>query len=254
MIGMRLFLSRPSLSPPFLRPIERLLIMLLMAIASAGAQKPAEKALPDAPRPIWPDTSIAKPPVSSEIKEQRPSFATSLSVRQKYALAYRRIVSPQLPLKAVFVSGFELGAHTGPDFPTNGWGPFGERVGYNALSISTTTFFNTAFVPALVHEDPRYFPLGEGSVGARIKWALRSEFVGFGDDGHTMPNYANLVGFGLSSILANAYTPRGSVGFEDTVHRYLIKICVSAGMNVGREFGVFSRVKALARHSKSVDQ
>ena len=177
-----------------------------------------------------------------------------MSVHEKYVLAYRRIVSPQMPLKAIFISGFELAARTGPDFATNGWGPFGERVGYNALSISTTTFFNTAFVPALVHQDPRYFALAAGPVRTRVLWAVRSEFVGFGDDGHTMPNYANLVGFAISSVLANAYTPRGSVGYEDTVNRYLIKIGVSTGMNVGREFGVFNRVKALAHQSKSADR
>lgn len=50
-------------------------------------------------------------------------------------------------------------------------------------------------------------------------WAIRSEFVGIGDDGHTMPNYANLVGFALSSIVANAYTPRGSVvrGYRESI-------------------------------------
>lgn len=238
-----------SWSLPILLPFS---VLLQVAIASAIAQKPAEKVLPDAPPPAEPARPVAVTPVvSTETKQLRPSFSTSLTPGQKYALAYRRIVSPQMPMKAVFVSGFELAAHTGPDLPTNGWGPFGERVGYNALGISTTTFFNTAFVPALVHQDPRFFPLGGSPVKARVMWAIRSEFVGIGDDGHTMPNYANLVGFALSSIVANAYTPRGSVGYEDTVNRYLIKIGLSAGMNVGREFGVFSRVKALAHHSKS---
>jgi hypothetical protein len=242
------------MGPRFSRTILRLSILLLMAITSAVAQKPAEKAIPDAPTPQVPARSESfAPVVRNDSQQLRPSFSTSLTAREKYALAYRRIVSPQMPLKAVFVSGFELAAHTGPDLPTNGWGPFAERVGYNALGISSTTFFNTAFVPALVHQDPRYFPLGAGPVKTRVLWAVRSEFVGMGDDGHPMPNYANLVGFALSSIVANAYTPRGSVGYQDTLNRYLIKIGVSAGMNVGREFRVFDRVKILARHSKSAD-
>jgi hypothetical protein len=158
-----------------------------------------------------------------------------------------------MPLKAGFVSGWELATHTGPDLPTNGWIPFGERVGYNALNISSTIFFDTAFVPALAHQDPRYFPLGEGSAKARLKWAVRSEFVGFSDHGREMPNYANLVGFALSSVVANAYSPRESVGYSNTVQRYVIKIGVSTGLNVVREFGLVDRVKAIARHSKSAD-
>lgn len=240
------------MDPRILRTITRTAILLLVTAVSVTAQNPAEKVLPDAPTQVQPARNVSGSAIiESQPKQLRRSFSTSLTAREKYALACRRIVSVQTPAKAVFVSGFELAAHTGPDFPTNGWGPFGERVGYNALGISITTFFNTAFVPALVHQDPRYLPLGEGPVKSRVMWAVRSEFVGFGDDGHTMPNYANLVGFALSSIVANAYTPRGSVGTEDTVNRYLIKIGVSTGMNVGREFGVFRRIKALARHSKS---
>lgn len=237
------------------RFLAHLISAVFWAGASAIAQEPAQKALPSAPIAAATESSVVSwPPRNNQIQAQRPSFATSLSVREKYALAYRRIVSPQMPMKALFVSGFELAAHTGPDFQRNGWEPFGERVGYNALSISTTTLFNTAFVPALVHQDPRYFPLGEGSAGKRISWAIRSEFVGLGDDGHTMPNYANLVGFAISSIVINGFSPRSSVGYGDTVKRYAIKIGASTGMNVGREFGIFAYGKALARHSKSVNE
>lgn len=218
-----------------------------------AAQSPATKPLPDAPVPSTipraggPEQARAKP-------QQGPAFSASLSVRQKYALAYRRIISLQMPLRVAFVSGWEVGTDTGPDFPTNGWPPFAERFGYNAASLSTTIFFDTAFVPAIAHQDPRYFPLGHGRVKRRIGWALRSEFVGVGDDGRPMPNYANLVGLGLSSMVIDAFTPRSSASFGDTVERYGIKLAVTAGMNVGSEFHVFNHAKALARHSRVADQ
>ena len=239
----------------FRRTVLRFAVAAVLATEAGAAQNPAEAALPDAPSP---GTSEAAPalvhPMVTESKQQRPSFASGMSARQKYALAYRRIVSPQLPMKAGFVSGWELATETGPDIPTNGWGPFAERVGYNAASISTTIFFDTAFVPALMHQDPRYFPMGGGPVKSRLKWAVRSEFVGIGDDGRSMPNYANLVGFALSSVAINAFSPRSSAGYGDTIQRYTIKIGVSAGLNVVREFGVFDRVRAIARHSKSADE
>ena len=179
----------------------------------------------------------------------RPSFTTSLSARDKYVLAYHRIVSWQLPMKAAFVSGFEMAAGTGPDFP-NGWEGFGKRTGYNAASISTTIFFSTAFVPAIAHQDPRYFALGAGSAKTRILWAVKSEFVGTGDEGQAMPNYSNLVGFALASIAANLYGPHASRGVADTAESYGIKIGVSTGINVVREFELFERVRALGRRAK----
>ena len=226
-----------------------------LAKARALRMQVRREVLPGAPVPVEPAPSgELSSPVRPNPAQVRTRFSSSLTAKQKYALAYRRIVSLQMPAKAILVSGFELAAHTGPDIPTNGWKPFGERVGYNALGISTTTFFNTAFVPALVHQDPRYFPLGGGPVKKRIRWAVRSEFVGVRDDGRAMPNYANLVGFALSSIVANAFTPRSSVGYEDTVNRYLIKIAVSTGLNVGREFRLSDHLKVLVRHSKMAEE
>jgi hypothetical protein len=224
----------------------------------AVAQDPAQEVLPNLPAPAAPG-SPAGPgspvvPVEKEIRLMRPQYTTGLTTKEKYGLAWRRIASPQMPIKAVFVSGWEVGTETGPDLPTNGWGPFAERVGYNAASISTTVFFTTAFVPAIFHEDPRYFPLGQGSVKARLTWAVRSEFVGVGDDGHTMPNYANLVGLGFSSVAENAFSPRDSTSYGDTVERYAIKVGIGTGLNVVREFHMFDRVKAIARHSKSADE
>lgn len=243
------------MGPAFQRAFLQCVIGVAIAVGTSVAQSSAEKALPDAPLPtasaeatsITPSTAHTEP-------QQRPAFSVGMTRRQKYALAYNRIVSPQMPLKAVFVSGWELGTGTGPDIPTNGWGPFAERVGYNAAGISTTIFFNTAFVPALVHQDPRYFPLGEGSVKGRVGWALKSEFVGVGDDGHTMPNYANIVGLGLSSIAIDAFSPRDSSGYGDTLERYAIKLGVGAGINVVREFDLFGRIKLIARHSRSAGE
>ena len=198
----------------FRRGILRFTITVSLGTGLALGQSPAEEVLPDAPVATSPQAII---PGEKQTLQVPPGFTVGMSAKEKYALAYRRIVSPQMPLKAAFVSGWEVGTGTGPDFPTNGWEPFAERFGYNAASISTTIFFNTAFVPALMHQDPRYFPLGKGPVKERIKWAVKSEFVGVGDDGHAMPNYANLVGFALSTVTVNAFSPREEIGYEDTV-------------------------------------
>jgi hypothetical protein len=229
------------------RRIGQIAVLILISAGNAVAQSAGDQLLPDAPTPD--DQHAAQS--SDVLASPRPlPIANRLNARQKYALAFRRIVSPQMPLRAAFVSGWELGTDTGPDLPTNGWGPFAERFGYNAAAISTTIFFSTAFVPAIVHQDPRYFRMGRGRVKSRIWWAVRSEFVGVGDDGHSMPNYANLLGFALSSTAIDAFTPRDSAGYGDTVERYAIKIGVSTGLNVAREFTAFDHAKDLLRHSK----
>jgi hypothetical protein len=237
----------------FRKRILQFTIAISLGTGISAAQQPVEDALPEAPVPAG--TEIAAS--SSQKKETRPASLQNqvgMTAKQKYGLTYRRIVSLQTPLKALFVSGWEVGTGTGPDIATNGWKPFGKRVGYNAAGIATSIFFTTGFVPALAHQDPRYFPLGKGLVKERLVWAVRSEFVGVGDDGHKMPNYANLVGLALSSVAVDAFTPRESAGFDDTVERYAIDVGLGAGLNVIREFNVFERVKAIAHHSKSAEK
>jgi len=233
--------------------ILQITITISLATCVAAAQNPAEDVLPDAPVPTGSEAPVA-PAEQSETRPVRPTVPIGMTTKQKYGLAYRRIVSLQMPLKAVFVSGWEVGTGTGPDIPTNGWKPFAQRVGYNAAGISTTIFFNTAFVPALAHQDPRYFPLSRGPVKDRVMWAVRSEFVGVGDDGHEMPNYANLVGLALASVAIDSFTPRESADFGDTAESYVIKLGIGTGLNVVREFNVFERVKAIAHHSKAAEE
>ena len=220
-----------------------------------AAQGQEPNLLPDAPapRPI-PHTAVQGGVTrrnAVRLPTRPPVMLPKLSGRQKYALAYRRIVSVRTPLKAVLDSGFEMAAGTGPDLPRNGMSAFGKRVGYNGLGIATTIFFDTAFVPALVHQDPRYPVLGQGPVKTRLAWAIKREFVAFSDDGREMPNYGNLVGFGLAALTADAYTPRDSVGYGDTAESYLINIGISTGLNVVREFKMFDRVKTIVHHSKA---
>jgi len=248
--------------------ITRAILILVVVASAAGISsaqqavsafsadhQPMESILPDAPSPgTFDDASSVEYPSLVTKQNPRQPFSIGMTTREKYALAYRRIVSPQLPMKAAFVSGWELATGTGPDFRTNGWGPFAQRFGYNAATISTTIFFNTAVVPSLVHQDPRYFPMGYGSVKSRIGWAVKSEFVGFGDDGHRMPNYANLVGFALSSIVANAYRPQSTVSAGDTAKSYAIKVAVSTGLNVVREFQLFDQMKTIMHHSKNAEE
>jgi hypothetical protein len=101
--------------------------------------------------------------------------------------------------------------------------------------------FTDGVLTTLFHQDPRYFRKGAGSTRSRIWWALRSEGIAFSDDGNEIPNYSSLIGFGMSTALSNAYSPSSSVTFASTMVRYGVKVDVSFGLNLLREFGGISR-------------
>lgn len=95
-------------------------VQIVLSIACATvtsaiglAQVPASHMLPDAPSKApgfvrARERAVEGRAIEAEKRQMQPSFATSLTAREKYALAYRRIVSPEMVLRAAFVSGFDL--------------------------------------------------------------------------------------------------------------------------------------------------
>ena len=78
------------------------------------------------------------------------------------------------------------------------------------------TFFTEAIVPAITHEDPRYYTLGRGSFLRRTGYAISRAFVTKTDSGGTSFNFSEVVGNGLEAGLSNAYYPPQERGLSQT--------------------------------------
>lgn len=169
-----------------------------------------------------------------------------LRTKQKFELAYRLTVDPSLFVRSALVSGFDKGLEVGPDYGP-GWTGFAQLYGYNAANIASGNFFGDAVIPAVFHQDPRYFRKGSGSVKSRIGWALRSQVVAFSDRGTEMPNYGSLLGLAMSTALSAAYLPPQNISFANTMQGWAIKLGVKAGLDTAREFGGFGRLARMIK-------
>ena len=171
-----------------------------------------------------------------------------LTPRQKFAIAYRKIFAPALPIDALAVSGWDQATNFGPPFGQE-WGAFGKRVAYNGANCVTKPLFAIGIVPAAFHQDPRYFRLGPDShVAKRVRWVLLSQVAAFSDRGTMMPNYGKLLGYGLSSALSNAYMPAQNVSMGHTMEGYSIKFGVSIGVDMVHEFNLVRFVRLPGSH------
>jgi len=166
-----------------------------------------------------------------------------LTTKQKYAIFWHRTFDRSLPIEALMLAGGSQAASYSPRYGA-GAGPFAERFGSYAGSISSGSFFTDAFLPSLLHQDPRYFRKGRGSIKSRIFYAIKSEVVTRSDSGTPVFNTSSILGFGMSTALSNAWYPRNSVTFDSTITRFAIKLGFSASLNMIREFGGY-REKAL---------
>jgi hypothetical protein len=90
-------------------------------------------------------------------------------------------------------------------------------------------------VPILLHEDPRYFRLGQGSFWRRVGYASTRVFVTRTDSGGTRFNCSEVVGNSLAVGISSAYYP-GSRNLGASFQKLTIQVGTDAFTNVLKEF------------------
>jgi hypothetical protein len=128
-----------------------------------------------------------------------------LSAKLKYELAFKASTDAITIIGDVALAGIYQAADT-PSFQ-QGWLGYGQRFGAAYAGTFTNIMVGGAVLPSLLHQDPRYFYRGTGSVKSRMYHALSAPFVCQGDNGHRQFNASSIGGDLISSSLSNAYFP-----------------------------------------------
>jgi hypothetical protein len=95
--------------------------------------------------------------------------------------------------------------------------------------------FQEGIIPALGHQDPRYFRLGHGSIKHRVGYALAQIFVARMDSGKKTFNFSEWGGSAVAAGLSNFYYP-GTRDVSDNVQKMVVACATDAFANVGKEF------------------
>jgi hypothetical protein len=133
--------------------------------------------------------------------------AVPLTRKQKFKLA---VVVSRDPL-TFFTTGITAGIEQAEnDF--SGYGPgfggYAQRYAATYGDRIDSTFLGAALLPSLLHQDPRYFYLGHGSVIKRALYAISTTVVCKGDNGKRQPNYSNVFGNLGAAGISTLYYPR----------------------------------------------
>jgi hypothetical protein len=88
-----------------------------------------------------------------------------------------------------------------------GWSAFGKRYAAAYGTFITGTLIGSAALPVLLHQDPRYFYKGTGSVPSRALYALANAVICKGDNHRWQPNYSSIIGGIASNGISDAYYP-----------------------------------------------
>lgn len=107
------------------------------------------------------------------------------------------------------------------------------------------TYFTEAIIPALTHEDPRYYTMGHGGFLRRTEYALSRTFITKIDSGGSSFNWSEVGGNGLEAGLSNAYYPPEEQGLSQTFRNWGTQMESAALNNVAKEFWPDIRRKLL---------
>ena len=201
---------------------------------------PAPAPLPDSPvaRPNQQPTPEDKKPEDkkddAEAQQSKrmfyviPNFAAvnahtelpPLSTREKFVLAtHDSLIDYSSFVWTGILAGQALALNSDPELGHGaaGYGRYYWRTFADGVS---GTFFTEAIVPAITHEDPRYFTMGEGGFFRRTGYAISRTFVTKTDSGGTSFNWSEVVGNGLEAGLSNAYYPPQEQGLTQTARNF----------------------------------
>jgi hypothetical protein len=108
-------------------------------------------------------------------------------------------------------------------------------------------FFTEAIIPALTHEDPRYYTLGHGGFFHRAGYALAQVIVTKTDSGGRSFNYSEIVGNGMEAGLSNLYYPSEERSLHNTAVNFVAQLEAASLNNLVREFWPDIRHKFLRK-------
>ena len=195
---------------------------------------------------VRPTELIAAEQIRAEEKQRiggfLPDFYTSyvfnaapLSTKQKFSLATRGTFDPVAMLGVALAAGVEQANNSFAGYGQGAAG-YSKRFAAKFVDGRSSDYLTHAIFPALLHQDPRYYYQGTGSVKSRLVHAINSAFVARSDSGRTMPNYSYLLGDLSSGALSNLYYPKANRGVGLVFTNAAIGLGGRIGLNIVREF------------------
>lgn len=146
--------------------------------------------------------------------------AQPLRAGDKVIVGLHDLYSP-LTLSGILASaGYGQLVNGAPNYGTDR-GAFGQRLGAaGARDVSQGLLTNAVFAP-LLHQDPRYYALGEKSgILHRAAYAATRTIISRTDSGHATINGAMLLGYAGTAGVNFAYYPQINRNFKDTATGY----------------------------------
>ena len=207
------------------------LLFTILGVSLAHAQSPAPDSAQPAPA-VQDKRAYGVLPNNRSAEASDPFHA--LTARQKLTIAAKDSFDGAVyPTAAIFSVVYQA-EDQNPSFG-QGMKGYAQRVGGAFGDQMIGNMMTEGFAPALLHEDPRYFRLGQGSGGRRVWYAATRIFVTPTDKNHMTFNFAEWGGNAAAVAISNAYYKDGR-NAVDNAEKLLVQCGTDALSNVLKEF------------------
>jgi hypothetical protein len=216
--------------------------VLLLACSFAALGQDATPPPVANPPAIQPGQTETAPPPDKRVFGVLPNYRTAnesavytpITAKQKFTIAAKDSFDYPLVGLAAFIAAYGQLDNSHPQFG-QGWAGYGRRVGTTYADQAIGNMMTEGIFPSLLHEDPRYFRRGYGSVWSRTFYAASRVLVTKTDAGGSRFNFSEVVGNGVGTAISNAYYPDDhTVG--DNVEKLGQQIGIDAISQVLKEF------------------
>ncbi|WP_089407715.1 hypothetical protein [Granulicella rosea] len=137
--------------------------------------------------------------------------APPITAKQKWNIAAHSAIDPYYFGLAFITAGLGEAEDSHPGYHWGAQGYF-KRVGANFVDNLDGIIIGNALLPAVLHQDPRYFRKGKGSIPSRIVHSALSAVICRGDNGHQQFNFSNVGGNLIAGAISNVYYPSSETG------------------------------------------
>jgi hypothetical protein len=171
-----------------------------------------------------------------------------LSVKQKFWLATQGSFDYSSFISVGIQAGVEQATKTYPEFHQGAAG-YGRYYWHTFADATVQNYLAGAILPAITHEDPRYYTLYRGGFFHRAGYAVSRLWITKNDAGARRFNFSEILGSGIATQVSARYYPREERGgATNTLERWASSLLNDSFGNVFQEFWPDIHQKLFHRH------
>jgi hypothetical protein len=221
------------------------MVKLFAALLVAGSAF-AQTADVDPAPALQPDENhiLGVVPIYNTVETPKPF--QRLSAGGKFQIAAQDSFDPYTWVITGLYAGAEQWNRQDKEFGQGAAG-FAKRYGALFADQAISTYMTEAIIPVWLHEDPRFFRLGEGTFWKRTGYAMTRVLVTRTDQDRRRFNTSEIAGNMIGAAVGDLYHAPSERGLGEVLERFAVSVISDSGFNVLKEFWPDMRHKVLKR-------